>query len=526
MSRNLASLVVLSLAIVAVVAWWSSDSTSTPRDEASRDKLAAHATEHDATELTRPPNAARSDATVEATPPPAAPPATVETTGTAPATLIVALDAPGPPFGDPLEVVVSIARPSTSGPTPARRWSKTFDAANVARFEGLPPDETLRAELELGLGIVPERVEIAPLHAGEARRETWTIRRTILHVDAREESGAPCAGLELSLARGSDAPDLDYFRPLDGHQPVGITDARGRRTLADLPPGEYRVGPAIPGTDGAPLADFAPCPLAQRIVVEAGKENVVELVVHRGRRTEGRVLRPDGTPYASGTVLAKGANEAIVLADVDAEGRFRFPSLRAGRYELTLYDAGDVPFGVPHSEVEAGATDIVLQLTESARIRGYVVGRESNAELPWISISAEGMPMGYSVRCRADGSFGFDGLGAAVYTLRADAGAKLAARSKVVLRVGQKLEGVELRLETPATLVIRHASPASVRVRIIHGDEVVDVLAAEPGEPTRRRVLPGTVMIEQLDATGGVVARRALTVAADETRDVALEAGR
>ncbi|HUE89082.1 MAG TPA: TonB-dependent receptor [Vicinamibacterales bacterium] len=54
----------------------------------------------------------------------------------------------------------------------------------------------------------------------------------------------------------------------------------------------------------------------------------------------GRIVDPQGQPVAAATVVAVGATSAPVSATTDTQGRFEFPALSEGRYDLTASAPG------------------------------------------------------------------------------------------------------------------------------------------------------------------------------------------
>lgn len=163
-----------------------------------------------------------------------------------------------------------------------------------------------------GLGFVP------PAHAA-----TNGIAGTVT------VAGAPAEGVQLELMMWSGS-EWSYGHGADED---GVTDATGRFSFADLPPGTYTVTvhrrfangattpPAGPGTPGAVTID---------IDDQVGLD--VELPV-APRTVTGQVLELDGTP-AAGALVELGAWSSLdhpsYLFGTIADGE--------GRYALPLYD--------------------------------------------------------------------------------------------------------------------------------------------------------------------------------------------
>lgn len=440
----------------------------------------------------------------------------------------------GPRSSDSFELVVERAAAAAarsghdSEPSRGRFEGRaSFDADMRARLDGLPAGVELVGRVLRSRNVV-HSASLGPVLApGEVRRTTWHSELAALHVDARESNGAPVADLEVWLVRGAGAPGLDFFGRLERPIHVGRTDTRGRCTLGDLEPGSWRVGPAPWPADAARVPDDSPCALAQRVDVRGGSETTVELLVRRGRFIRGRVLGPGGEPHPTGIVLAYAEDRSLATADVGTDGRFQLGPLPPGSYKLSVIQTSDRELTSPVVEARAGDDAVALQLATGASIRGRVNGIEpGGADLPWLQLRGDGLLVGYSVRCSEDGSFRFDELTDAVYTLTATQnGGWIAARSGITVRGGQSLTGIDLQLQPAAKLVLERATSAPIRVRILHGGDVVDHALLNDDEPQTRLLIPGATVIEVLSATDAERERHALTLAPRETRKLTVGGG-
>lgn len=143
----------------------------------------------------------------------------------------------------------------------------------------------------------------------------------------------------------------------------GPTDADGRRVIGKLCKGRYKVRVTAPGKAWA----------ERSVVLDPRAETAsIEVTLADGRIIEGRVLDEDGEPVPGATIRAdqwdhvedttvhSASCEWLKPATVDAEGRFRFADLPAGRYTFEVTAPG---FGKQElKEVAAGKKDLIVRL--------------------------------------------------------------------------------------------------------------------------------------------------------------------
>ncbi len=111
----------------------------------------------------------------------------------------------------------------------------------------------------------------------------------------------------------------------------------------------------------------------------------------------GRVTNPSGAVVSGAQVTARQTDTNVTAsAATDSEGRFRFPYLRVGSYEITVHDAGfadatrrltltlgsafDLPVSLSLQTVEA-TVDVAAQATVLEAGRSQIAGTVSQAEI-------------------------------------------------------------------------------------------------------------------------------------------------
>ncbi len=277
---------------------------------------------------------------------------------------------------------------------------------------------------------------------------TGAVRGTVHHADGRP----------------TPHRNVDLYGP---HAVNRSTDAAGRFSVADLPPGRYRVDVASARLVGA-TADFP-----RMIEVQAGATLDLALVLDEGQEhIRGRVVDSAGRPAAGVEVRAdaldgSSGSEEPTHATTDGAGLFVVPRLRAGRYRLHATRSDGAEATAP--DVSTGAAAVELVLRASGSIHGEVRGLEPDAtaslrleplgpDQPW--------PVQDEVVTR--GPFHLPRVGAGRYRLIAYA-AEGVATAEVQVTAGQARRGVVLTLSGGATV--------RGRVRMLGGQALPDSTA-------------------------------------------------
>jgi len=265
-------------------------------------------------------------------------------------------------------------------------WSATTDETGVCTLADLPPEVALSLSV-LDAGRVEfQAASPLTLEPGELRR--WQHRRgggIALFGVAIDEHRAAVGGLELWLA-GKDAAmglsaEQHYFHASLAKLVVQRTrtDNAGRFSFADVPSGEWLLGPA-PATAGGGALAPAVAPLAQLIRVDAiAADQEVIVNVRSGLYVRGRVVRPDGSTGVSAMVYAVCDEPAGTLwAQSQPDGQFSLGPFAPG--ELRLMASGTD--GLADSEyvrVQAGSEEVLLQLRQAARLQMFAVDAATSA---------------------------------------------------------------------------------------------------------------------------------------------------
>jgi hypothetical protein len=230
-------------------------------------------------------------------------------------------------------------------------------AAGLARFDGLPPGDSLTLELE---GIDEQRLLAHPpvqLDPGEAR--TIDLRRAMggtLEGSLRDAEGRPHERAEIWLApRNYDSPR--GFQEFEAHSARSTeTDAAGRFRFDDVPDGDWWVGPS-PTSDCIALR-------TSLSMLHGRADRTLELVATRGLYIQGRAVSWRSNQLASGSAaVVRDGKWPIQVAQLDDAGAFRLGPLEAGRHILVVRPGPGDADGCGDSdplEVDAGARDLLI----------------------------------------------------------------------------------------------------------------------------------------------------------------------
>ncbi len=259
----------------------------------------------------------------------------------------------------------------TTGSNP--KWSAKTDENGRAVLEGIPPGVDVQVELREGGMVVRSLEEGVRLAPGERREVEFSLGTgTRVFGLARDESGLPAGGLEVWL-RPTDVERGRYFNSWDGRivRQRATTDANGEFDFADVPAGEWLVGPRW--KERGPAIDaLEPAPLATLVSTsDLGGVAQVDLVIARGHFLRARLLGADGEPRHGYWVrLESDELDGVLDYKTDADGRIVAGPLVRGFYAVQGHGSGaDRDSAV--IEAPAGQEqEITLVLERGAEIRG------------------------------------------------------------------------------------------------------------------------------------------------------------
>jgi protocatechuate 3,4-dioxygenase beta subunit len=308
-----------------------------------------------------------------------------------------------------------------------------------------------------------------------------------------EVAGAPVAGVELHLSRGTtvtgrllgvELAEMAGARVLAGsfantsRMPAfAAVDYDGSYRIDGLAPGEWTLM-AVLG-EGVPAAQ-------EKVTVEPGqRELVVDLDLGAGGSTlSGRVLLGDQPLTQSFVVLQGREQTAVGYARTDHGGHFEIRGVDDGTYELQVSSLGGPQQHREEVEI-AGDREILVRIAASS-VSGIVLGGGGPLAGAEVFIEPEDAERGiFAVPVRTDdaGRFQLSSVAAGRQRLRAEATGHAPGETVVTVEEGVPLAGVELRLEPAAGLTLRVAGTygrAPERVTVAALDPAAGVAAAAP----------------------------------------------
>ena len=265
------------------------------------------------------------------------------------------------------------------------------------------------------------------------------------------------------------------------------TDDRGVYRIFGVPAGRYKVSVGDPRFGGGSrrqvavqtfYPDVTEVAKAGVVNVEEGSEATkIDITVGespQGYAVTGRVVDEEsGAPVAKLIIVltkieiidaSNTRNSAEYLdSQTDAQGQFRLPNIRPGKYELTIYPPEDsdvraqapVPFDVMDQDVSG----LVVKTIKGATIAGTVVfeGGKNNPTQPPAPMllvvytrnenNGESVSSGKSVRVKPDGTFFVGGLapGIAILNLQLNGNTRGYSQARVERDGVVQPNGIQIR---------------------------------------------------------------------------------
>jgi protocatechuate 3,4-dioxygenase beta subunit len=250
-----------------------------------------------------------------------------------------------------------------------------------------------------------------------------------------------------------------------GESNKSFQSSDGTFELADVPPGKWNVRATSPG--------YRPAEVSGIEVGEGETKEGVVVSLKKGGVVTGRVLDPrrgTGVPNASvawfegsdslgqgrmAALNARFGDSAGTAATTDADGRFRFDGLPAGKLTFSA-EHPDFLETSKQIELDDEATvDLTLGLGGS--IAGTVVAKDGRTGVPGAQVMLREQGSSFSmgddsVRADAGGTFVFEYLKAGRYSVSARSNAGTTAWKDVVLGESQRQDGVLLDMAAGATV--------------------------------------------------------------------------
>ncbi|HEY6064571.1 MAG TPA: carboxypeptidase regulatory-like domain-containing protein, partial [Thermoanaerobaculia bacterium] len=286
----------------------------------------------------------------------------------------------------------------------------------------------------------------------------------------------------------------------------------GSFELSDVPPGKWNVRASSPG--------YRPSEVSGIEVGEGETKEGVVVSLKKGGVVSGRVLDPrrgTGVPNASVAWSESSGGDmgpaAAIMARMnggtngvttDADGRFRFDGLPAGRITLTAEHPDFLETSKQIDLDNEATVDLTLSLGGS--IAGTVVGKDGRTGVPGaqVLLREQGAGMNFgddSGRADAAGNFLFEHLKAGRYGVSARSNAGTTAWKDVVLADSQRQDGVLLELASGATVQgtvsgISAGRAGGVRIFAMAQDYQDNAVTSDDGRFTLRDVPAGIIRLQ------------------------------
>ena len=324
----------------------------------------------------------------------------------------------------------------------------------------------------------------------------------------------PRAGEDIQLAKG-------FMDPLSLRNTVVAAD--GSFSFKNVPPDTYRV--SVGRGFGGDAKNNVVVPDGGVVVVDFGADT-------GGQKMTGRIVKDDQSPVANVGVQLEGPTGSNQQTTTDAQGRFAFENLAAGKYAVRSWGRTKVVDVLVKAD-EAPA-EVVLTVL-SASIEGKVVDGTTGTPLSgaWIdcelTADAQGKAPAQPLRAGrggrqtgADGGFRIGNLEEGRYRIRAyrdPYGTEMA--DAIDVAAGETKSGIEIRLGAAGTLsgFAKNAAGqpiegAAVHVRNAQGVAVLFVSLVNTsgdGSYTQGQLKPGEYEV-RLEKDGYAPAKQQVTI--------------
>jgi large repetitive protein len=288
----------------------------------------------------------------------------------------------------------------------------------------------------------------------------------------------------------------------------------GSFELADVPPGKWSVRAASPG--------YRPSEVSGIELGEGETKDGVVVALKKGGVISGRVLDPrrgTGVPNASVSwsegsdasgmgpgmaVLARLDGGSATAATTDADGRFRFDGLPAGKITVSAEHPDFLEVSKQVELDDEATADLTLALGGS--ISGTVVAKDGRSGIPGADVLLRDQGSSFSMgddsaRADSSGNFSFEHLKAGRYSVSARSNAGATSWKDVVLGESQRQDGVLLEMAAGATVQgtvsgLPAGRVGGVRVFASTKDYQDSAVAGDDGRFTFRDVPSGVLRLQ------------------------------
>ncbi|HVS10304.1 MAG TPA: carboxypeptidase-like regulatory domain-containing protein, partial [Planctomycetota bacterium] len=367
--------------------------------------------------------------------------------------------------------------PSSSPPAP--EWTATTDGDGRCALEGLPASVRLDLELKVR-GSMTQIWAPLKLRSGEERALLWVSGGGV-EVKGRvlDQFDAPVVRQLVRVVR----PEFDdpvspmLLEGFERSLPGSRTDAEGRFTIRNVPPGTWLIGPtpakyptmnqAAPANpvEGGPPPTERVATLA--IPIEVGDVPPPEILLRadRGLYLRGRVVDSSGVPVEQGHVDASSHDQGWTYGHLSADldrGGFALGPLPAGRWWLTVQNHKTGMISDP-VEAASGQEGLLLTVKASCRVEGEVVAGSARQGGAQVTICERGGLEAICTLVQArDGEFRARGLPPGTYGFLAQTeGGDVGWVAGVELAEARPRSGVRVELRRGARLRVVNASGRS-----------------------------------------------------------------
>lgn len=380
------------------------------------------------------------------------------------------------------------ARPVWGGkPQLSTFWGQA-DENGVLFYDHLPARQPLVFGLAASFGSAfaqtyPELLVLAP---GELRELTWEVGQPQdLSGRVIDQNGAPIAGTVVWLLRenvqfGIQATELEVPPHAESHRlELVSTQDDGTFRFEQVNPGRYWVAMARDGEQQG-------IPMMVRVTVPPNREpGFVEIQARTGEMLRGVCVDDQGNPVSGVELFAiDSVGRAPRAFTTDAEGHFEVGPYESGAEVnfMILFERDGWRIAEPTVAQVGLTSEVILRVTQGSGLSGRVLDADGKPVSCDVYLTQPGVGGWRSTSTGEDGKFSWRGLAPGDYRLLSSkSGGWFGSSETVHVRAGESVQGVALRLERGAELIIENGSGQTSGISLQHQGAYFGTTSFEPG---------------------------------------------
>ncbi len=230
------------------------------------------------------------------------------------------------------------------------------------------------------------KTHVIDLNAAGVDQKNLTIKlekqvHGSLKVKIVDQEGKPLSNVAVNPIPGSNR--FQVYNNWNNQQgtPIRYSNTDGQVVIRGLAPGKRNITISLEGY----ILDQP-----QSVDIQAGKENLVNVVMKPGLEVSGTLQLPEGSDFSKAAIYALVTGDAARIGqqayrcgEVDEKGRFKIGGLSPGAQTLGLVYPGLTPDASNPVTVEAPKTDLVLKMSKPGAFKFDLGPACKSQQLVW-----------------------------------------------------------------------------------------------------------------------------------------------